>query len=176
MLAGNLACASKRQNVMNATTRIPSSQEIVARQKANADRQRAETAQKRAVAAPKTTAVAPVPDGRTPQQQYLEAIASPTDAYRRIRFTRDGEYVTADDEPINKDAVFIAHCDQTLIGWQRFHEGAPPERAMGLLYEQFVMPSRDELDDPYPANWQIGLSGEPEDPWQHTTILVLEHA
>jgi hypothetical protein len=45
---------------------------------------------------------------------------------------------------------------------------------MGVLYDGFVMPPRESLDDLNPADWPLGLSGGPEDPWQHQICLVLQ--
>jgi hypothetical protein len=168
------------------TTRVPpSTKEILKRQAEDAARQRAALAQKRANAAPpanntaivpaKTTAVA-VPDNRSPQQQYLDEIAPAAIVGRLIKFSKDGEFITADDDArIAEDASFIVLADQTLVGWQRFHDGAPPDRQMGLLYgDGFVMPSRESLGDNDPSNWSTGLSGAPEDPWRHFVFLVLQ--
>jgi hypothetical protein len=58
----------------------------------------------------------------------------------------------------------------------RFHEDAPPDRVMGLLYDGFVMPARETLGDTDPASWDMGLDGKPADPWQHTIYLVLQNA
>ena len=47
---------------------------------------------------------------------------------------------------------------------------------MGLLYDGFKMPKREELGDLDQADWPAGLSGAPEDPWKHHIYLVLQHA
>jgi hypothetical protein len=56
----------------------------------------------------------------------------------------------------------------------RFHDGEPPERIGGLLYQNFVLPPRESLGDTNPAKWSIGLSGQPEDPWRHEIMIVLK--
>ncbi len=43
-----------------------------------------------------------------------------------------------------------------------------------MLYENFVMPQRAELGDLDPSNWPAGLSGQPQDPWQHQMAMVLQ--
>jgi hypothetical protein len=115
------------------------------------------------MATPKPAAQCAVPDNRTPLQIYLDEIAPASVVGRIIKFSKDGKFITADDgEPIAEDAAFIALCDQTLIGWVRFHNNdTPPDRVMGLLYDGFIMPPRDALDDLDQANWSIGLSGKP---------------
>ena len=45
---------------------------------------------------------------------------------------------------------------------------------MGLHYDGFIMPPREELGDLDPRDWPAGLSGEPADPWQHQICLVLQ--
>ena len=52
----------------------------------------------------------------------------------------------------------FALADQTLVGWQRFHDDGPPDRLMGLLYAGFQVPPRAELGDDDPAQWPLGLT------------------
>jgi hypothetical protein len=117
-------------------------------------------------------------DNRTPVQRYLDEIAPSGIVGRLIKFSKEGNFVTADDgETVSGDADFVALCDQTLIGWIRFHADgeAPPDRVQGLLYSGFVMPDRASLGDADPAQWPIGLSGQPADPWQHQVCIVLQN-
>ena len=163
----------------------PTTREILKRQAANAER---ELAQKKAAAAPKppglaipSTAVTPAETTavatptRTPQQAYLDEIAPASIVGRMVKFTKDGKFATTDDgEPLPEGSEFIVLADQTLIGWVRFHDDAPPDRVMGLLYDGFVMPPRNSLGDTDEAEWPAGLSGAPADPWQHHIYLVLQ--
>ena len=163
----------------------PTTREILQRQAANAERNRAQNKPAAAKPAATGTAVTPaksaavaVPDNRTPQQAYLDEIAPAALVGRLIKFSKDGEFITVDDEtPIPEDADFIALCDETLVGWQKFfNDGTPPERHMGLLYgDVFIMPARETLGDMDPADWPAGLSGAPEDPWRHFMFLVLQN-
>ena len=73
-------------------------------------------------------------------------------------------------QEIDESAEFTALCDQTLVGWQRFNEqNRSPDKVMGLLYDGFVMPPREALGDADPAQWEEGLAGEPQDPWQRAS-------
>ena len=45
---------------------------------------------------------------------------------------------------------------------------------MGLLYDDYEMPSRESLGDLDPAKWELGLDNQPTDPWQHQQNLVLQ--
>jgi hypothetical protein len=169
----------------------PTTREILARQAAEAERSRtpkppaatpAATAPAAlvtgtAVAPAKTTAVA-TPDIRTPRQQYLDEIAPAAIVGRLIKFGKDGTFITADDDAaVTEDTDFTVLADQTLIGWIRFrNDGQPPDRVMGLLYDGFRMPRREELGDLDKDDWPAGLSGAPEDPWRHWIYVVLQHA
>jgi hypothetical protein len=119
-----------------------------------------------------------MPDSRTEVQKYVDEIAPANIVGRMVKFSKDGEFVTADDdEPIDGAVEFVALCDEVLIGWIRFHRDGetPPDRVQGLLYDGFVMPPRNTLGDTDQAAWPAGLSGEPEDPWKHQMCLVLQH-
>ena len=148
-------------------------EQVIAEQKAKAEHNHAQALATRPAAA---TAVA-VPETRTPVQAYLDEIAPANIVGRLIKFSKDGKFITTDDgEAIGDDVDFTALTDQTLVGWIKFNgDGAPPDRAAGLLYDGFIMPSRDALGDDDPAQWEIGLNGQPADPWQHQVCLVLQH-
>ena len=118
-----------------------------------------------------------VPDNRTAHEAYLDEIAPASIVGRMVKFSKDGKFITADDdEPISEETDFIALCNQTLIGYVKFSgEGQPPSKEMGLLYDGYVMPPRESLGDNDPAKWEIGLDGRPADPWQHHIYVVLQN-
>ena len=162
-----------------ASPRTP--EQVLAQQKADASRNRVATPTNVPAAAPAVAAkpVLPaVPDGRSSVQTYLDEIAPAAIVGRMVKFdTKGGRYFTPDDdEAISEDTLFAALCDQTLIGWIKFcGEGQPPDRHMGLLYDGFIMPPRDTLGDLDQTQWKEGLSGSPEDPWQHHMYAVLQN-
>jgi hypothetical protein len=119
-----------------------------------------------------------VPDNRSPLDAYLDEVAPATIAGRMVKFTKNGEYATTDDDTVLSDErIFVAMADQTLIGWIKFNaKGEPPDRVMGLLYENFAMPARESLGDTDVSKWETGLDGKPADPWQHHQYLVLQDA
>jgi hypothetical protein len=51
---------------------------------------------------------------------------------------------------------------------------ADPADQCFVVYDGFVMPPRETLGDLNPTDWPLGLSGAPEDPWQHQICLVLQ--
>jgi hypothetical protein len=110
------------------TKRTPTTRELVAARKAMAPKQE--------------NTVPAAADNRSYRERYLDQVAPSSIVGRMIKFSKDGVFVTADDiAEVPEDAEFLALCDQTLIGWLKFNEpGEPPQRAMGLLYDNFVMP------------------------------------
>jgi hypothetical protein len=146
--------------------------QILAQQQRDADRIR----QQRIVPAQSTALV--VPSNRTPLEHYLDEVAPTSFSGRLVRFNKDGRFAVADTgDPIDENTDFIALCDEVLVGWIKFNgENAPPDRIQGLLFDGFVMPPRDTLGDEDQAQWEKGLSGQPQDPWQHQMSVVLQEA
>ena len=119
-----------------------------------------------------------LPDTRTPQQAYLDEIAPPSSLVGRpIKFDgKAGKWLFGDtDEEISPDTDFIPLCDEILIGWIKFNgKGEQPDRIQGLLYDGFIMPPASSLPDRDRSKWELGLDGEPADPWQHQMCLILQ--
>ena len=158
-------------------------EDIIRQQKEDAARLKQQKAEQKAasqavaVSKPAPPPATPEIDNRTPQQRYVDEIAPSGIAGRLVKFSKEGRFVTADDDqPIDDNIDFFALCDETQIGWIKFsqEEGVPPERRMGLLYDGFVMPRRESLGDLEPNEWPEGLSGQPEDVWRHQINLVMQ--
>jgi hypothetical protein len=173
------------------TKRIPTADEVLAQQardhaprpvKAKAAppkqiQREASTTSDGSALVPQTKANLPSVDVRDSVTTYLNDVAPSMIVGRMIKFSKEAKFIFADtEEEVDADTDFIALCDQVLVGWIRFHEDAPPDRVMGLLYEGFRMPPREELDDQDESQWPIGLSGAPTDPWQHQICLILQKA
>jgi hypothetical protein len=109
----------------------PTPEEIVTEQKRQAKNLAAQKAQTLPVPA-KTgngAVAAPAPDNRTEEQRYIDEIAPANIVGRMIKFSKDGKFVTADDdEPVDESAEFIALCDEILVGWIRFHRDGETRR------------------------------------------------
>jgi hypothetical protein len=119
-----------------------------------------------------------LPDIRTEHQKYLDEIAPSAIVGRPIKFDgKEGKFLYADtNEDISPDSDFTALCDETLVGWIRFHRDGetPPDRIQGILYDGFTMPLRESLGDLDESRWELGLDGKPADPWQHQMNVVLQ--
>jgi hypothetical protein len=117
-------------------------------------------------------------DTRTPHQRYLDEVAPTAIVGRLIKFSKDGIFVTSDDEqPVDGDTDFYALCDEVQIGWIKYgrEEGDETQRVAGLFYDGFQLPARASLGDLDETEWPLGLDGTtPEDPWKHFQNLVLE--
>src|SRR5262245_13875889 len=118
--------------------------QVLAEQKKQAEQ---ELAQKRAqsVAVVKPAALPAVPHQRTARERYLDDVAPSGVVGRLIKFSKEGKFVFHDDgEAIDERDDFVVLADQTLVSWVKFNgEGEPPTRHGGLLYQGFVLPSRD---------------------------------
>ena len=131
-----------------------------------------------AAVAPAAKVPAPVTPSSVPyRNRYLDEVAPSGLAGRLIKFTKDGVYITVDDEKeVPESAEFILLADDTLIGWIRFNGvGEAPERQMGLLFDGFELPARESLGDLDPAQWDLGLDNQPQDPWLHQHNIVLQN-
>ena len=147
------------------------SKQVLADQQRQADRDRA---LKPAQAVAPIRAVPAIPDNRSAREKYLDEVAPSGVVGRLIKFSKEGKFTFADTgETVSEGEDFVCMCDETLVSWVRFNDGEPPTRIGGLLYQDFVLPPREQLGDNNEADWPIGLSGKPEDPFKHEQLLVL---
>ena len=109
---------------MTSVPRTPSARELVAARQAQAP-----------VVQPEREIVPTTPENY--RARYLDECAPSGIVGRLVKFDKTGTFVTSDDgEEVDEDAEFIALCDQTVIGWQKFNgPGEPPDKVMGLLYD-----------------------------------------
>src|SRR5262249_47112338 len=124
--------------------------------------------------APANNKAVALPDTRTPVARYLDDIAPSGIVGQMIKFKDKKFVVTETEEAISEDAEFVAILDQTLIGYVKFPEDAPPVRVQGLLYDGFVMPERCDLGDNDESESPLGINDRPTDPWQHQICMVLQ--
>ena len=110
--------------------------------------------------------------------RYLDEVAPANIVGRMIKFSKDGKFVTPDDEgKVSENQDFIALCDETLVGWVKFNgEGEPPDRVMGQLYDGFAMPARDKLRRPQRERLGTRIGRAPRRPVAAPQYLVLQQA
>jgi hypothetical protein len=92
-----------------------------------------------------------------------------------IKFAKDGVYrKQADDAQIPTGTEVAVVYEEIRVGWIKFLEkGQQPERKMGPVFSGFVPPGREELGDLDEAQWEVGLSGKPTDPWQFQVLVPM---
>jgi hypothetical protein len=107
--------------------------------------------------------------------RYLDEVAPSGIAGRGFKFRDDG-YITVDDgKKMPENAEYVCLADETLVGWIRFNgQGEAPDKVMGLLFDGFEMPTRESLGDLDKSQWEAGLDGQPQDPWQHQQMVVFQ--
>src|SRR5262245_52514878 len=95
------------------TSRIPTAAQVLAHQKADHAKHRP-TPPVPAPASPTPTSAA-LPDTRTEVAKYLDEIAPAAVVGRLVKFSKDGQFITADaGEPISDVAEFVVLADETL--------------------------------------------------------------
>jgi len=93
-----------------------------------------------------------------------------------IKFGKNGTYQKqVDDTPIPSGTECVVVYDQIRAGWIKFQgKGMQPILKMGLVFDGFNPVEREDLDDQDQSSWEIGLSGQPQDPWQMQVLLPLQ--
>jgi hypothetical protein len=166
--------AKKTAPEIVAARKAPSVEQVLAEQERMAEKETATVKANLPAVAP-STAIAP-PDNRDSVERYLDDVAPASAPGRTFVYDKDHKYTTTDNgDEVGEDVDLIFLGDQTLIEYIRFNgEGVVPDRVGGLLYDGFNLPPRESLGDLDQAEWKIGLSGLPEDPWKHRLLLVFQ--
>jgi hypothetical protein len=93
----------------------PTSEQILAQQRAQAAEKAAKADKTGMVPAKVASTAVAAPDSRTDVQRYLDDIAPASIVGRLIKFSKEGQFITADDgEPVDADAEYIVLADETL--------------------------------------------------------------
>ena len=163
---------------MDNTAITPTARELTAAKKARAVESAAPEAPVAQVPAviKSSTAVARSERNEEYRKRYLDEVSPASIAGRRIQWSKDCTYVTSDDgQELPESAEYVFLGDQTMIGMIKFQgPSQPPLQEAGLLYDGFILPDRDVLDEQDESKWELGLDGRPSDPWKHQIALVLQ--
>jgi hypothetical protein len=89
------------------------------------------------------------------------------------KFTKQGEFSISDIDNIPDGTRCIAHADQISLGWQRWEDGKPVERRIGLVADKFMPPKRDELGDTDERQWELQDDGTRRNPWQFQMMVPI---
>jgi hypothetical protein len=117
------------------------------------------------------TALAPVDNtALTPGAKFAE-----DEGTRRgelMKFVK-GEFLTG-GIVVPLGTRFVAHVLGAERGWIRFNgEGEPPTQVIGKIAHGYELLPREKLGDNDDMQWQIGLDGEPDDPWKKVVYLPM---
>jgi hypothetical protein len=153
------------------------SKQVLAEQQKQADDERARKAAPTQLPTVGKTALPVASDPHDLRQRLLDDIAPSGIVGRLVKFDgKAGRFLFVDnDETVDATEDFTVLGDETLVTYVKFRPEGPPLREGGLLYAaDFALPERAALGDLDPRNWEIGLSGKPEDPWKLEMALVLK--
>jgi hypothetical protein len=151
----------------------PTPEQIRAIQQKDAARDLAERKANLPAPSPPTTVA--VPDNRTAMEVYADE-AAPVAMENPFKFNPKGDpdYWNFSGEAV-PDEDYTALCDELAIARVKFNgPGNPPTRILGRPADGFVLPPEDTLPDRDRTQWQTGLGGELEDPWQRHDYLPLQ--
>jgi hypothetical protein len=148
--------------------KIPTVAEVLIDQKKQAETSRALV----------PTNAAPVPaSASTGNGAARKSWLEQDDGPRRVKFNGQlGTFNYADTKDvIPADIKFIARCDNVQVGRVKFNgAGSAPDKRGEIWTEQFVdLPPREELGDLDQSKWELGLDGQPRDPWLEFVELIL---
>jgi hypothetical protein len=119
-----------------------------------------------------------VPDSRTAPERFVDEISPSFMPGQPIKFDgKIGKFVTpGNDTPLDETIRYAALLPETWTGYIKFNgEGEQPTRVGGLLYDNYVMPPREDLGDLDPTEWPLGLNGKPADPWLRQILIPIQN-
>jgi len=79
-----------------------------------------------------------------------------------------------DNVEVPAGTEMIAHLHETQKGFIKFNPDGPPDVRMARIDQVGGAPTRDELGDHDEAQWPLGFSNEPEDPWKPQFAVPME--
>jgi hypothetical protein len=144
---------------MRTNKKVRTTEDVLKDQQKQADAQRGNTAMV------KKAANALAPDDNNPWIEVSAEIDKFIGA-PMCKFTKQGEFSISDIDNIPDGTQCIAHANQISLGWQRWEDGKPVERRIGLVADRFVPPPRSELGDTDDQQWELQDDGTRRDPWQ----------
>lgn len=87
---------------------------------------------------------------------------------------KDGEFLFGTNaEKITEGTQLLALVSDLMIGWQRWHGGAPTDERMGMVAQGYTPCPREDLGEMEKSKWEVDPEGRPRDPWQRSNKLPL---
>jgi hypothetical protein len=108
-------------------------------------------------------------------EQYGAAASMTTIVGTLLKFAKGDWLLGQEEEEVEEGRQFTVVMNELLIGWQRWEDKKPTASHLGKLAEGFKPPPREELGDEDEDLWDKDSSGNLQDPWQRTNILLLRN-
>jgi hypothetical protein len=87
-----------------------------------------------------------------------------------LKFSRGYFVAGADDRAIPTGTEMVADMNSIAANWVRWENGMATEHRMGLVADSFI----SELGDNNRELWETDAEGQPRDPWQFRTTILLD--
>jgi hypothetical protein len=88
-----------------------------------------------------------------------------------IKFNKGDWAVGKEGEVLPVGTRLVPCLSSLMLGWQCWQNGEPADARMGYYVEGFKPAKRRELGDLDRELWDVGLNGEPRDPWCFVNAL-----
>ena len=128
-----------------------------------------------ALAPVKNNDLAPVKENGNPFTEHADAALTGSIDGTLLKFVKGDYFAGAgtDSRQIAVGTRLIANLDSFKIGWIRWSNGKPVEKRMGRIVDRFKPAERSDLGYDDKSLWEVSDKGEPKDPWEETSELVL---
>jgi hypothetical protein len=131
-----------------------------------------------------STAVAVADDQKLPAAPATSRAVDPFDSFadeaapqniigKLLVFNKGDLLVGRDKEEIPAGSKFTAGMDMLMAGYVKWRGNRPVNHALVRVGDGAPLPKRDHLGDHDKDSWEVGLDGDPRDPWQEVNYLPL---
>lgn len=107
-------------------------------------------------------------------EQYGNSVTVSNITGQLLKFSKGDWLAGQDEDEIDPGTRLVTNMDQLLVGWQKWEDSRPTDRAMGFLAEGYKAPARLTLGSTDPSQWEVDATGKARDPWQFTNYLILK--
>jgi hypothetical protein len=111
---------------------------------------------------------------KDPFLAYADSVGQTSIIGQLLKFTK-GEWVAGKEgEEIPLGTRLVVNMDSMLVGWIKWTDNRPEQQVMGKVLDHYRVPRRPELGDLDEAAWELDSRGDPRDPWQEASYLLLK--
>jgi len=111
---------------------------------------------------------------KDPFQAYADSVGQTSIIGQLLKFSK-GEWLAGKEgEEIALGTKFVANLDSMLVGWIKWVDNKPEQQIMGKVLDRYTPPKRHELGDLDEATWELDHRGDPRDPWQEASYILMK--